>query len=61
MRSEQKRIYKSMSPDQKFALANGVYWFARRAREAWLRSRHPDWSDERIRRRVREIFVYART
>ena len=61
MHSEQKHIYKRMSPDQKFALANGLYWFARRTREAWLRSRHQDWTDEQIRRMVREIFIYART
>jgi hypothetical protein len=61
MLSEQKHIYKSMSPDRKFALANDLYWFARRSREAWLRSRHPDWTEARIRWTVREIFMYAGT
>ena len=61
MHPEQKRIYKSMTPDERFALANRLYWFARRTREAWLRSIHPDWTDEQISHAVREIFLYART
>ena len=61
MLQEQKRIYKSLSPEQKFAVANSLYWSARRAREAWLRSLHPEWTDERISRTVREIFLRART
>ena len=61
MLEEQKRIYKSMTPDQKFALANSLYWAARSMREAWLRSLHPDWTEERISRTVREIFLRART
>lgn len=61
MHPEQKRIYKSMTAGEKFAIANGLYWAARRAREAWLRSLHPDSSEERISSTVREIFLYART
>ena len=61
MHAEQKRIYKSMTPDQKFAIANDLYWFARRAREARLRSLHPDWTDEQINQAVKEIFLYARS
>ena len=61
MHSIQKRIYKSMTPDEKFAVANGLYWAARRTREAWLRSLHPDWTEEQISRTVREIFLRART
>jgi hypothetical protein len=61
MLQEQKRIYKSMTPDQKFAVAISLYWSARRARGAWLRSLHPEWTEERISRTVREIFLRART
>lgn len=61
MLQEQKRIYKSMTPDRKFAVANGLYWSARRARAAWLRSLHPEWTEERISRTVREIFLRARS
>lgn len=61
MLQEQKRIYKSMTPERKIAVANSLYWSARRAREAWLRSIHPDWTEELIRHTVREIFLRART
>jgi len=61
MHPEQRRIYKSMTADQKFAIANELYWAARRAREAWLRSLHPDWTEEQISHTVREIFLHART
>jgi len=61
MLQEQIRIYKSMTPGQKFAVANSLYWTARRAREAWLRSVHPEWTEERISRAVREIFLRARS
>lgn len=61
MHPEQERIYKAMTPEQKFAVANGLYWSARRAKEAWLRSLHPEWTDEQVSRKVREIFLYART
>lgn len=61
MLQEQKRIYKAMTPDQKFSVANSLYWSARRAREAWLRSLHPEWTEERITHTVREIFLRART
>jgi len=61
MLQEQKRIYKSMTPNQKFAVSNGLYWSARRAREAWLRSLHPEWTEEQISRTVKEIFLRART
>jgi hypothetical protein len=59
MHPEQKLIYKSMSPDRKFAIAMELYWTARRAREGWLRSLHPHWTEEQIRRRVRDIFLHA--
>jgi hypothetical protein len=34
---------------------------ARQIREERLREMHPDWSDEEIARRLREIFLYARS
>ena len=61
MHLEQRRIYKAMTAERKFAIANELYWTARRARHAWLRSLHPDWCEEKIRRTVREIFLHAGT
>ncbi len=61
MHPEQKRICKSMTPDRKFAIANELYRAARRARQAWLPSLHPDWTGEQISRTLREIFLHAGT
>jgi hypothetical protein len=61
MHPEQKRIYKSMTAEQKYEIVHQLYWSAVQAKEAWLRSLHPEWDEKQIRRQVREIFLYART
>jgi hypothetical protein len=58
---EQKRIFQSMSPEQKVKLVLGLYRSARKLKEAGLRAQHPDWSEEQIQQKVREIFLYAGT
>jgi hypothetical protein len=58
---EHLAILRAMTPEQKFRTATALYWSARRLKAAWLRSQHPDWSEEEIQRKVREIFLYART
>jgi hypothetical protein len=61
MHSIQKRIYKTMSPEKKLAIAQSLYETARELKAAGLRVQHPDWDEDRIRARVREIFLYARS
>ena len=61
MHPEQKRIYKSMKPEQKLMLAENLYHCARALKAAGLRNQHPDWSEKEIRKKVREIFLYATT
>jgi len=46
---------------QKLEAAAAMYWSARKLKTAWLRDRHPDWTEDRIQREVREIFLHART
>jgi hypothetical protein len=58
---EQKRIFQSMSPARKLELAEMLYWEARELKFAGLKTLHPDWEDSKIRQKVREIFLYART
>ena len=58
---EQKKIYQSMTPEQKLRVASGLYHFARELKATGLRVQHPDWSQEEIEDKVREIFLYART
>ena len=61
MDSEQERILKSMKPEQKLELALLLYHSARRLKSAAIRQEYPDWSEEMIQEKVREIFLYART
>ena len=50
-----------MSGEQKLKTAFQLYWGARRLKAARLRQEHPDWSEEQVQERVREIFMYARS
>lgn len=61
MSPEELRILRAMTPAQKLAVAERMYWSARALKAAALRAQYPDWSEEDIRRRVREIFLYGRT
>jgi len=56
----QRRIVAAMTPEQKVHVAFRLYWSARRLKEASLRTFHPELSDQEIRRRVNEAFLYAR-
>lgn len=61
MEPELKRILQAMTPAQKLRAAERLYNSARELKAAALRAEHPDWSDEAIRRAVREIFLYVRS
>ena len=61
MHPEQLRIFKAMEPEKKLKLAQMLYYSARELKAASLKARHPDWSEEKIKDSVREIFLYART
>jgi len=50
-----------MSPAQKLKAAERLYHSARELKAAALRARHPDWTEEAIRRAVREVFLNSRT
>jgi len=58
---EQIEIYRRMTPERRLALAEQLYWSARRMKAAWLRDQHPDWPEEQLKAEVRRIFVHART
>ncbi len=61
MHPEQVRIFRAMSPERKLDLASALYFAARELKAAALRAGHPDWSEDQIQEKVREIFFYART
>ena len=58
---EQKRIYQSMTPEQKLRIAFDLYHSARELKAASLRTQYPDWGEKQIQERVREIFLDAAT
>ena len=60
MNTETRRILRAMSAAQKLKAAERLYYSARQLKAAALRAQHPEWSDETIRRVVREVFLYAR-
>ena len=52
---------RKLSGQQKLRTAAALYWGARRLKAARLREQHPDWTEEEIEKRVKEIFLYAVT
>jgi hypothetical protein len=61
MHPEQKKIYQSMTPVQKLEVAFKLYETAKAIKAAAIKDQHPDWSDEKIKKKVDEIFLYAGT
>jgi len=61
MHPEQKRIFQSMTPDQKLKILLRLYYSARELKAAGLRIQHPDWTEEMIQDSLRKIFTYGRT
>jgi hypothetical protein len=61
MSPEEIRILRALTPAQKLEAIERLYWTARSLKAAWLRQRHPDWSEDAVQREVREIFLNART
>lgn len=58
---EQKRLYQQMNAEQKLKCALDLYETAWQLKLCGLRAQHPDWSEEQVKKRVREIFLYAAT
>lgn len=59
MHPKQREIYRKMTPGEKLALAAQMWWDAKKLKAAALRTAHPDWSEEQIQKKVKEIFLYA--
>ncbi len=53
--------FKNFSPQKKLELSMQLYYSARELKRAALKHFHPDWSDEKIEKELRRIFMYART
>jgi hypothetical protein len=58
---EQIAIFRRWTPQQRWRVANRLYWTARRHKAAFLHSQHPDWPEQKVESEVRRIFLHART
>ncbi len=61
MHPEQIKIYQKMSPAKKLHTALELYYSAQALKVAAVKSQHPEWSKEKIREKVKAIFLHART
>ena len=50
---------RQMSPSERWDAAKQLYWSMRRMKSAYLRTRHPEWSEERVQQAVKEAFRFA--
>ncbi len=50
-----------MTPQQRLAQAQQLYWSARALREAAERARHPAWTTEQVHEHVKRVFLLAAT
>jgi hypothetical protein len=57
----QCQIFRKMSAEKKLELSLNLYYSARQLKEVALKKQYPDWSQERIDKEIREIFLYARS
>ena len=53
------RILQGMSGEEKLRTAAKMWWTARNLKTAFLKRQHPDWSEEKIETKVKEIMLYA--
>ncbi len=53
--------FKNMTASKKLNLSLNLYSSARELKKAAIKQFHPELEDYQIERKVREIFIYART
>ena len=58
-KAERRRIeiFRHMSVADKWRISAELYWSARRVKAAYLRSRHPEWTQEEVETEVRRRFT----
>jgi hypothetical protein len=59
--ADQLEVLRRMTPEQRWRAAHRLDWTLRRHKEAFLRDRHPVWSDEQVEAETRRIFLHARS
>ena len=48
-----------MSPAQKISLAARFYWASRQLKARGLMAQHPEWSEQEVQNKVKEMFLHA--
>jgi len=61
MQQIQRDIYQQMTPEQKIEAFLRLYASAKQLMEAGMRERHPDWSQDKVERFIKQKLMYART
>jgi hypothetical protein len=59
--SEQIRVLRAMSGQERWRVAERLFWSARKLKAAGLRAQHPDWPESRVETEVTRIFLNARS
>ena len=57
----QVEIYKKMSAQRKLEILDNLYRTARELKAIGIRRDYPEWTEEDVQNRLREIFLYAHT
>ncbi len=61
MTTAERQTPRVLTPVEKLKAAERLYHSARQLKAAALRAQHPDWTEEAIRRAVREAFLHSRS
>lgn len=59
MEREQQKALSALTPADKFRILGEFWRTAWALKAAYLRSLHPDWTDEQVAAEVRRIFIRA--
>ena len=54
---EQFAIYRAMTGQQRWEIAEQLYWSARKLKAAEVRAQHPDWSEWAVEQKVKRMFL----
>ena len=61
MSPEYRATLRRLGGAQKLRTAAALYWEARQLKAARLRTQYPEWTEEQVQQRVKEIFTHAVT